>query len=400
MSALKFFEGGKKYKPQDVVAKLKHSETSTARENALLLLQDANTMGFGVDALLHQQVEGDSGRGLTGYEATFAALGVPLNLKDDAALAVFAANSTTFMTNDGLRVLLPSLVNSLLRAKDNKANVERVEDLILQTRMVKANVLQKEIVYDKNSNDSYKTHRIAEGANIPTRTLKAGQSNVKFFKTGHGIEVSYEFMQDMTPDILVPYADRIAFERGQSEHLIAVDTLVNGETTDATSQNGPIKSDNLDTIDGKVTTALRNRAEGFIKWLISAAQAGRPIDTIVVGWDSIFELQYMFPIADANGNAAAGVGAIAGGNAQMAQLAVRVVNGLNFNLNIVISSALQGKQIIGYRKGETLERLIKIGSQISEQERSIRNQTLLFTNTVISGFAIGYGESRRLLTWT
>lgn len=397
MTAYKFFKKGEKLKPQEVIAKLKHSEASTGRENAMLLLHDANTMGFGVDALLHQNVEG--GQGLDGFEATFAALGVPLNLKDDTAIAAFASATTSFMTNDGLSVLLPSLVNNLLRSQDNKGIIEKADDLILQTRMVKSNAVQKEIVYDKDTNDSYATHRIAEGANIPTRKLKTGQSNVKFYKTGHGIEVSYEFAQDMTPDILVPYANRIQFERSQSEHIIAVQTLINGESNDPGSANGAIATDDLDTIDNKAGTPLRARAEGFIKWLIEAARAGRPIDTLVVGWDSIFELQYMFPVSDANGNAAVGVGAVAAGGA-LAQMQVKVVNGINFNLNVVISSAVEEKQIIGYRKGETMERLIKTNSQISEQERSIKNQTLLYTNTIISGFTLAYGESRRLLSWT
>ena len=115
MTAYKFFKKGEKLKPQEVIAKLKHSEASTGRENAMLLLHDANTMGFGVDALLHQNVEG--GNGLNGFEATFAALGVPLNLKDDTAIAAFASATTSFMTNDGLSVLLPSLVNNLLRSQ-------------------------------------------------------------------------------------------------------------------------------------------------------------------------------------------------------------------------------------------------------------------------------------------
>lgn len=394
----KLFKKGEKMPAQDLVAALSQGDKSAGLDNAMLLLHDANTAGFGIDALLHQQVQGANG--LNGFEATFAALGVPLNLKDDTAIAAFASSTTSFMTNDGLKVLLPSLVNNLLRAQDAKGIIERAEDLILQTRMVKSNVVQKEIVYDKASSDAYSTHRIAEGMNIPTRRLQAGESNVKFFKTGHGIEVSYEFAQDMTPDILIPYANRIAFERSQSEHVIAVETLINGESTDPKSPNGAIKKDNLDTIDGGAGKPLRERSEGFIKWLIGAARAGRPIDTLVVGWDSIFELQYMFPVTDAKGTAAVGIGGVAGGNAQIAQLAVRVVNGLNFNLNIVISSALEGNQMIGYRKGETLERLIKTNSQISEQERSIKNQTLLYTNTIISGFTLGYGESRRMLEWT
>ena len=397
-SNLKFFTGGKRLPAADVVAKLMNSDKGTARENAMLLLQDANSIGYGLDATLHQMVESPIA-GLNGNEALFHALGVPLNLKDDAAIAAFAASSTSFMTNEGLKVLLPSLVNNLLRAQQNTAIVERVEDLILQTRMVKSSVLQKEIVYDKESNDSYATHRIAEGANIPVRTLKAGTSNVKFFKTGHGIEVSYEFIENMTPDILVPYANRIAFERSQTEHLIAVETLVNGESTDPNSNNGAIKQDKLDTIDGKSSTALRQRAEGFIKWLISCARAGRPIDTIVIGWDTILELQFMFPVTDATGNAAVGLGGVASGT-QLAQMNVSIARGINLSLNVVISSQIEPNQILGFRKGETLERLIKSNSQIDEMERAIRSQTILYTHTIISGFTLAYGDSRRLLTWT
>lgn len=399
-SNLKFFTNGKRLPAADVVAKLMNSDTGTARENAILLLQDANTIGYGLDATLHQMVESPVA-GLNGNEALFHALGVPLNLKDDAAIAAFAASSTSFMTNEGLKVLLPSLVNNLLRAQKNTAIVERVEDLILQTRMVKSSVLQKEIVYDANSKDSYATHRIAEGANIPVRTLKAGSSNVKFFKTGHGIEVSYEFIENMTPDVLVPYANRIAFERSQTEHIIAVETLINGESTVAGSTNGPIVTDSLDTIDGKAGVSLRLRAEGFMKWLIACARAGRPIDTIVIGWDTILDLQFMFPVVDASGNAAVGLGGVAGGTGtQLAQMNVSIAKGINLSLNVVISSQIEDKQILGFRKGETLERLIKSNSQIDEMERAIKSQTILYTHTIISGFTLAYGDSRRLLTWT
>ena len=213
------------------------------------------------------------------------------------------------------------------------------------------------------------------------------------------MEGSYEFIENMTPDILVPYANRIAFERSQTEHLIAVETLINGESTDPNSNNGAIKQDKLDTIDGKSSTALRQRAEGFIKWLISCARAGRPIDTIVIGWDTILELQFMFPVTDATGNAAVGLGGVASGT-QLAQMNVSIARGINLSLNVVISSQIEPNQILGFRKGETLERLIKSNSQIDEMERAIRSQTILYTHTIISGFTFAYGASSRLLTWT
>ena len=394
---LKFFENGKKLGATDVLAKLQHSDKGTAIGHAMALLHDANQIGYGIDAALHQMVEPVNG--LNGNEAIFQALGVPLNLKDDAASAAFAASSTSFFTNDGLKILLPSLINNLLRAQKTTPIVERVEDLIVQTRMVKSNELQKEIEYDKASNDSYGTFRIAESANIPVRTLKTSQTAVRFYKTGHGIELSYEVAQDMTPDILIPFANRIEFERSQTEHRIALETLINGESTLPGSANGPVVSENLDTYDSKTGKSIRARAEGFMKWLIACARAGRPIDTIVVGWDTILDLQFMFPVTDAFGNPAVGVGQVAGGSPVMAQMSITLARGVNLNLNVVISSGMEEKQILGYRKNETLERLIKTKSQIDEMERVIRSQTILFTHSLISGFTLAYGESRRLLTW-
>jgi hypothetical protein len=395
---LKFFEHNKKMSAVDVIAKLQHSERSQAQANALALLHDANQIGYGLDATLHQMVE--PVHGLNGNEAIFQALGVPLVLRDNAAIAAFAASSTSFFTNEGLKILLPSLMNNLLRAQKNAPIIERVEDLIAQTRMVKSNELQKEIEYDAASKDSYGTFRIAEGANIPVRTLKTTQTAVRFYKTGHGIEISYEVATDMTPDILVPFANRIEFERSQTEHKVAVQMLIEGEVPTVGDAKGPAPVDNLDTIDGKAGTNIRQRAEGFMKWLIAAARAGRPIDTLVVGWDTILDLQYMFPVVDAAGNAAVGLGGVANSQSQFAQMSVRLANGVNLNLTVVISSGLEEKQILGYRKNETLERLIKTKSQIDEMERVIKSQTILYTHSVISGFTLAYGDSRRLLTWT
>ncbi|QHJ78651.1 MAG: hypothetical protein [Caudoviricetes sp.] len=396
---LKFFEGNKKMPAQDVIAKLSNNESGQGKANAIMLMQDARTVGFGLDAMLHQMVT--PADGLTGQEALFRELGVPLQLRDETAIAAFAASSTSFFTNDGLKVLLPSLINNLLRAQKNAPVIERVEDLIVQTRMVKGNVLQKEIEYDKASEDSYSRFRIAETGNIPVRTLKTSQTGVRFYKTGHGIELSYEVASDMTPDVLVPFASRIEYERTRTEHALAVETLINGESTDPTSSNGAAKVDDLDTIDGKAGKSIRERQEGFMQWLIGAARAGRPINTIVVGWDTIMDLQYMFPVVDSHGNAAVGLGGITNtATPKFAQMAVSLVNGVNLNLNVVISSGIESKQILGYRKDETLERLIKASSQIDEMERVIRSQTILYTHTVISGFTLAYGESRRLLKWT
>jgi len=390
---------GPKLKATELVAALTQGERDAQLRAASNLVQDAGLLGCNVEAALAMYVEG--GNGLNGLEATFQALNVPVNHQgNEVAMACFAAATGTFMTNEGLRVLLPSLINNLLRAVERTPIIERVDDLIFGTRMVKSNVMQKEITWDKATNDSFKTHRIAEGANIPRRTLKATQTGVNFFKTGHAIEMSYEFASSVTPDVLVPYAARIEFERSQDEHSLAVETIVNGESQDPNSINGPIKEVDLDALDGKAGTKLRERAEGFMQWIINQARKGLQFDTLLVGWDTLMELQLMFPVTNANNTPAAGVGGITGSGTQMASLAVKVANGVNFNLTLVITSQLTGHKLIGFRKGETLERLIKTNSQIAESERNIGNQTILYTNTIISGFTLAYGDTRTLLKGT
>ena len=212
--------------------------------------------------------------------------------------------------------------------------------------------------------------------------------------------MSYEFAGTVTPDVLIPYASRIEFERSRDEHALAVSVLVNGESANPTSINGAIKEVDLDVLDGKPATALRDRAEGFLKWIIQQSRAGLQFDTLLVGWDTLMELQLMFPVTNANNTPAVGVGGITGTGTQLATLAVKIANGVNFNLNLVITSQLTGNKLIGFRKAETIERLIKTNSQIAETERMIGNQTILYTNTIISGFTLAYGDTRTLLKWT
>lgn len=393
---LAFFKDGKKLPVKDVVERLTATDRNTQCVHAKALLQDARTTGFGVAALLHQYTEPLEGTGLTGLESIFAALNVPTKLKagDQTAIAAFAATSSAFVINDGLKPLMPILVDNLLRDKQRTPPLERVEDLLANTRQVKGTELQTGIEFDKTTDDSYAHFVIAETAQIPTRTLKTTSSAVKFLKYGHAIRISYELDRVMSPDILVPMANRIQFERDMGEARAAVNFLING---DGSADKPAAVVDTLVTYDSQATGKLRNRAEGFMKWLVACAKAGRPIDTIVCDYDTLMELSWMFPVQNAQNVPAVGVGAL--GN-QMVGMTVRVAANIAFNITVVVSSAMGANQILGYRVGETLERLIESGSQISETEKSIGNQTILYTNTISSGFNLFYVDSRRVLTWT
>lgn len=357
------------------------------------LLLEASKYGTDLEGIILHHVVSDK-NGLDPVEAVFAHIGIPLSAKDPRAKAMFAAGTETFVTSGALKLLVPVLMDNLVREANNRPLTENVYNLIASDRKVSGNELITEIIYDKDTKDAYDSWRVPEGSKIPVRTLRATQSAVRFYKLGAGLEFTYEAGRRISIDRFIPFINRQKFERTQSEARYAVQMLLEG---DGVHPAAPVK--NI-TDFGATGGSLRDNAEAFMKWLMAAAQANRPIDTIVVNYDSLYELGFMFPVykETANGSAVAATGVqnIAG---TTVGLNVNLSSGLSLNIKVEVSSEMPANSILGYRKDETLERLEEIGSVIQEQESTIRTQTVLIVGTVNVGFAIAYGESRQVLTW-
>ena len=103
---LKFFEGGKKLKATEVIAKLQHSERSVAQENALALLHDATKVGFGLEATLHQMVE--PVHGLNGNEAIhlYEEFNEKLNKIIPTKTGIFGSDMKIELINNGPTTIL------------------------------------------------------------------------------------------------------------------------------------------------------------------------------------------------------------------------------------------------------------------------------------------------------
>lgn len=362
------------------------------------LIQAALSSGTDIEGIILQNVESDI-TGLDPIEAVFAHTNMPLSSKDPRAKARFASATETYVTSGSLKLLIPVLMDTLVREADNRTLTENVADLIASDRKVGGNELITEIVYDKATGDAYDSWRVAEGTKIPVRTLKATNQAVRFYKLGSGIEFTYEASRRISIDRFIPHVNRQKFERTQSEARYAVEVLLQG---DGVHPAAPVVD--ISAFGGEATSVtnrqIRNNAEAFLQWLVDAAKNNRPIDTIVVNYDSLFDLGFMYPVHKElpNGGSvsATGVQNIAG---TTIGLNVSLPSGISLNVKVVVSSQMPAKSILGYRKGETLERLEEIGSNIQEQESTIRTQTVLVVSTVNVGFAIAYGESRSVLSW-
>ena len=188
------------------------------------LLLEASKYGTDVEGIILHYVSSDKS-GLDPVEAIFAHINIPLTGKDPRAKAMFAAGTETFVTSGALKLLIPVLMDSLVREANNRPLTENVYNLIASDRKVSGNELITEIKYDKATGDAYDSWRVPEGSKISVRTLKATQQAVRFYKIGSGLEFTYEAGRRISIDRFIPFINRQKFERTQAEARYAVQIL-------------------------------------------------------------------------------------------------------------------------------------------------------------------------------
>jgi hypothetical protein len=67
-------------------------------------------------------------------------------------------------------------------------------------------------------------------------------------------------------------------------------------------------------------------------------------------------------------------------------------------VQFAVSSAVPANKLIAFTKAETLEELVEAGSSISENERSILNQSITYVRTEVTGYKLAFGDTRTVLT--
>lgn len=324
---------------------------------------------------------------LNGFEAALKLMSLPF--RNDFEQGVFLqAASDTFQKYPGTRAMFPEVVDQMLKWKTRQQNIENVAALVGQTRTINGTELISMFIEDNSA--ARGTWTIAELGKIPVRTLTTSQQSVGIYKHGSGIKTSYEFERRASLDILTPFAARVARELEISKVRAATHMLVNGDGVNPAATVVPIS-----TIPGGVvqgTKRLRSQYDTLATWMMMRAAAGTPIDTIVANIDVFIELLLMFtPTLN--------------GQTSEIEAAVRQgAPGLNLNLpllggtaNFALSTSMPAGQLLGMTKAETLEELIEAGSSISENERSIENQSIVYTRTENTGFKLAFSDTRQIL---
>lgn len=370
----------------DLITKLTDESEMVSQEAGKKLVAAARDFGLNVRDYLTLAVKPEGE--LSGYEMCLAALNLPIQ-NDFRHGVVLQAASDTFQTYPGTRAMFPEVIDDMLRWSSRQDQFEQVAPMLANSRTISQVEMISTVVNDDSADRD--TSTVPEGARIPVRAIRTSQVTVGMFKHGSAIRTTYEFNRRASLDLLTPYANRIARELEISKVKEATNLLVNGDGVHAAAAVIAQSSYN------SVTTANSTNGviswEHLLYWLLQRAKAGVPVDVVVGNWDSAFKWARMWatPLASA-GTSHAGNFDVVSGHLTAGGLRVPLPT-------FVLSSTASANNLIGYSKADTLEELVEGGSQISESEKAILNQTVTYVKTENTGYRLVYGDTRSIFNY-
>ncbi|MBN7759776.1 hypothetical protein JYP52_01390 [Nitratireductor aquibiodomus] len=380
----------------EALAALKSDNTHESQQAGRKLLAEAKSFGLGMRDYLNLAIDvrgseeaekkfRDDRGYLSGYEASLAFLGLPIQNDFERGIVLEAA-SDTFQTYPGARAIFPEVVDDVVKWKYRQDAIENTGALVGSSRTIAGVELISTVVED--GQEDYQTvAAVAELGRFPIKTIRMSEQSVRFYKHGGGYRFSYEFDRRARIDTLVPYVTRMDREKELSKVRAATHILING---DGVNPAAPVVNQS-DFVSG--ATAQKLNYEALLRWFVARARAGTPVDTVVGNWDAYIDWLLMFAIPTSNASRTDAENLAASGF-QMGGVPL-----LNGTVNFALSSSAVNHQLIGISKGDTLEELIEAGSTIEETDRAIVNQSITFTKSENTGYKLAFGDTRSVFNY-
>lgn len=385
----------KREKPEWLKPLVDKDNPEAGRAFAAKLCSDAKALGLSLKDYLTYKIDASAvndnrfvadGKPLNGYEATLSYLNLPVRNDIESGVMLQAA-SNTFQTFPGTRILFPQVVDDIARFTYRQTSFERVESLVGNTRTINGNELLYLVVNDDGT-EYRRARAIAEGGKIPVYSIQATEQSVKIWKFGMGYETTYEFERRASVDLLTPYVARANREIEMSKVWVATQVLINGD-----GAWGAASEVDQSSFDGALTGTATDGVLSYkhlLAWLVSRAKAGTPVDTVAGNFDAYLQWIMMFALPQANQGQPV-TDTLARAGFKVGGLPI-----LEGTINFALTSAAPANKLIGFSKADTLEELVENGSQITENERMIRNQKVVYTQTENSGFRLVFGDTREV----
>ena len=294
--------------------------------------------------------------------------------KDIPEMGLSSSPMSIFFTTEENRVLFPEFMIRQLRQISGMPSI--LNDLVASTRVINGDSA-RQIMLDlsdtpagKKNKKALKERRIAEGAEIPTATLKLGEMAIKIYKYGIGVKATYEVLRRTTIDMFRKQMELVSVQAQYDEVGAVVEVIINGDGNTNPAKVYNATDLNPEAVEGKIDEVA------LVRFLIK--QAPFAYDTIIVDEEVYTQITTM--LMDKNLT-----------NAANPQVSFTFPQGLLSGVKVIYSEDLTktaaGKhQILGLAKNYAIEKTIEAGSVIKEIAKVSSNQTQTAYMTENAGF--------------
>lgn len=239
-------------------------------------------------------------------------------------------------------------------------------------------------IYCDDQPEEQHMKRVTEAAHLPKAKLVTRQQEVKIYKFGRAIEASYEVIRRMQIDLLALHIRRFGIQAAKDKIEEVIDVILDGDGNDNAA---PVVK--LSDLDSGATPGTLT-AKGWLKFLMEFEEF--PCDTIIADKEGFLQIL----LTDLGTYTAADVlrllsqGATDGVRVSAPQLPTRTVN-------LFWHDSIDELNAIGINRQYAIEQVTEAGSEISEADKFITNQTQILTISENSGFSKIFKEATKVL---
>jgi hypothetical protein len=238
------------------------------------------------------------------------------------------------------------------------------------------------------SGDAYRTYyliddpdqtrkvRVTEGSEIPRFVLASKQHDIRAYKYGGALQMTYEQMRRSRINKVERHIQRMAVQSEVDKVGTILDILINGD-----GNTGTAATVYRMILDGLDADATANQLT-LDAWLAFKMKFINPYTlTTVLARDTVAHQLLTLSTGTAN------VPLVSIGQASGFGAFFQPINpGLNAPVGLGWTADAPANKIVGFDNRQAVERIVEIGANINEVELFIGNQTQLMTMTEVEGF--------------
>lgn len=222
--------------------------------------------------------------------------------------------------------------------------------------------------------EEVRMYRVGESASIPITTLSNAENTIRLRKYGRGIRASYEEMRRLRVDKIAWFIQWAALQSQIDKVAAVIATAINGDGNPNTSAT----EYNLLTLD-PAATVNELSLKGWLAFRMQFSEA-YTMTTALARLDTALQILLL---NTGSGNVPLVQQPLGGISTQ-----VQLINRTGDAVRLGYTNEAPSAKILGMDASMAIEHVQEIGSQISEMERVITNQTQVLVMTEVEGFAV------------